>query len=71
MTSRDRLIENGKLNNYIIHNITWKTKSLLFNEIDLKVRNKYMHDIPEIYSHPSTEIDWKLANKLKSETEKI
>lgn len=63
--------ENGKLNNYIIHFITGKTKSLLFSEIDLKIRDRYKDKIPEIFSHPIVEMDWELANKLKSETEKI
>ena len=63
--------ESGKLNNYIIHFITGKTKSLLFNEIDKRIRNKYLKNVPEIYSHPITDMDWELANRLKSETEKI
>jgi len=64
-------LENGKLNNYTIHFITGKTKSILFNEIDLRIRNKYKEHIPEIYSHPITDMDWELSNRLKSETEKI
>jgi len=63
--------ENGKLNNYTIHFITGKTKSLLFTEIDLKIRDRYKDKIPEIYSHPIVDMDWELANKLKSDTEKI
>jgi len=63
--------ENGKINNYAIHYIAGKTKSLLFNEIDLRVRNKYKDNIPEIFSHPIINMDWDLANKLKSEIEKI
>ena len=63
--------ENDKLNNYTIHFITGKTKSLLFNEIDLRLRNKYEDNIPEIFSHPIINMDWELADKLKSETEKI
>ena len=64
-------MENGKLNNYTIQFITGKTKSILSNEIDLRPRNKYRENIPAIYSHPITDMDWELANKLKSETEKI
>ena len=64
-------LENGKINNYTIHFIAGKTKSLLFNEIDLKLRNKYKDNIPEIFSHPIINMDWELANKLKSEIEKI
>ena len=64
-------LEKGNLNNYTIHFITGKTKSLLFNEIDDRIRNKYPRNIPEIYSHPITDMDWELATRLKSETEKI
>ena len=63
--------EKGKLNNYTIHFITGKTKSLLFTEIDLRIRDRYKDKIPEIYSHPIVDMDWELANKLKSDTEKI
>lgn len=64
-------LENGKMINYIIHFITGKTKSILFNEIDLRIRNKYTENIPEMYSHPITDMDWELSNRLKSETEMI
>lgn len=64
-------LENGKLKKYTIHFITGKTKSLLFSEIDLRLRNKYVENIPEIYSHPIINMDWELANKLKADTEKI
>lgn len=63
--------ENGTINTYTIHYITGKTKSLLFSEIDLRLRNKYNDKTPEIYSHPIVDMDWELANKLKSDTEKI
>lgn len=63
--------EKGELKNYIIHFITGKTKSLLFSEIDLKLRDKYKDNIPEIFSHPIVDMDWELADKLKSDTEKI
>jgi len=63
--------ENGELINYNIHYITGKTKSLLFNEIDCKLREKYDDNIPEIFSHPIVNMDWQLANKLKSDIEKV
>lgn len=64
-------LDNGKLISYTIHFITGKTKSLLFNEIDKRIRNKHKKNIPEIYSHPITDMDWELATRLKTETEKI
>jgi uncharacterized protein involved in tolerance to divalent cations len=63
--------ENGTINNYTIHYIAGKTKSLLFNEIDLRIRDLYKNNIPEVFSQPIINMDWELANKLKSEIEKI
>lgn len=64
-------LEDEKIVNYDIHFITGKTKSLLFSKIDSRIRKKYKDGIPEIYSHPITDMDWQLADKLKSDTEKI
>jgi len=63
--------ENNEIKNHNIHYITGKTKSLLFNEIDFKLREKYSDNIPEIFSHPIVNMDWQLANKLKSDIEKV
>ena len=63
--------ENEKIKKYNIHYITGKTKSLLFQEIDHKLRDKYADNIPEIFSHPIVNMDWQLANKLKSGIEKV
>ena len=63
--------EKGQLKNYIIHFITGKTKSLLFSEIDSRLRYNYKDNIPEIFSHPIVNMDWELADKLRSDTEKI
>ena len=64
-------LENGEIKNYTIHYITGKTKSLLFSKIDARIREKYQDNIPEIFSNPITDMDWQLASKLKSGTEKI
>jgi len=63
--------KNDKLVSYTIHSISGKTKSLLFSEIDMRIRDKYKNNIPEIFSNPITDMDWELANKLKAKTEKI
>jgi uncharacterized protein involved in tolerance to divalent cations len=63
--------ENGEINNYTFHFIAGKTKSLLFMEIDLRLREMYKENIPEIFSHPIVNMDWQLADKLKSDIEKI
>ena len=64
-------LENKEIKTQNIHFITGKTKSLLFNEIDCKLREKYDDNIPEIFSHPIVNMDWQLANKLKSDIEKV
>ena len=64
-------MENEKVVSYKIHFITGKTKSLLFKEIDMRLRNMYKDDIPEIFSHPIVNMDWELSDKLKSSVEKI
>ena len=64
-------LENEEIKTRNIHFITGKTKSLLFNEIDCKLREKYDDNIPEIFSHPIVNMDWQLANKLKSDIEKV
>ena len=71
MNIRRNEFENGEINIYNIHFITGKTKSLLFKEIDLRLRDKYKDNVPEIFSHPIINMDWELADKLKSEIEKI
>ncbi len=63
--------ENGVLKNYNFHFITGKTKSLLFSEIDSRLREQYKDNTPEIFSHPIVNMDWELSDKLKSDTEKI
>jgi uncharacterized protein involved in tolerance to divalent cations len=63
--------ENGKIKNKTIHFITGKTKSLLFSDIDIRLRNLYNEKTPEIFSHPIVDMEWKLLDKLKSKTAKI
>ncbi len=48
-----------------------KTKSLLFCEIDKKLREKYPDNMPLLYSIPIVDMDWEQADQLISETAKI
>lgn len=48
-----------------------KTKGLLFNEIDLKLREKYPSNMPILYSLPITHMDWEQADELINKTVKI
>ena len=48
--------------------IMGKTKSLLFNLIDTKLRERYKDDMPILYSVPIVNMDWDQANELIKET---
>tara|TARA_R110002049_G_scaffold256629_3_gene432099 strand:- start:11586 stop:11906 length:321 start_codon:yes stop_codon:yes gene_type:complete len=48
-----------------------KTKGLLFNEIDLRLREQYPKNMPVFYSLPITHMDWEQADELISKTVKI
>ncbi len=48
-----------------------KTKALLFNTIDKKLREKYSDNMPILYSLPIVYMDWEQANELIEETTKI
>jgi hypothetical protein len=45
-----------------------KTKGLLFNDIDIALREKYNSNMPVIYSVPITHMDWEQADELMNKT---
>jgi uncharacterized protein involved in tolerance to divalent cations len=48
-----------------------KTKGLLFNDIDLLLREKYKENMPTLYSIAIVNMDWDQADELMTETLKI
>lgn len=48
-----------------------KTKGLLFNDIDLLLREKYGDNMPTLYSIAIVNMDWDQADELMAETLKI
>lgn len=48
-----------------------KTKGLLFNDIDLLLREKYGKEMPALYSIAIVNMDWDQADELMTETLKI
>ena len=48
-----------------------KTKALLFNTIDLLLKDKYGDKIPIIYSTPIVHMDWEQSKELVNEVAKI
>jgi uncharacterized protein involved in tolerance to divalent cations len=48
-----------------------KTKALLFNTIDQRLRKKYGDDLPTLYSVPIVQMDWRQSSELIEKTEKV
>jgi uncharacterized protein involved in tolerance to divalent cations len=48
-----------------------KTKGLLFNDIDLLLREKYSKNMPTLYSIAIVNMDWDQADELMAETLRI
>ena len=48
-----------------------RTKALLFDEIDKKLRETYPDDMPLLYSVPIVHMDWEQSDQLISNTAKV
>ena len=62
---------NGQLQSEKQTLIMGKTKSLLFNNIDERLREKYKDEMPDLYSVPIVNMDWEQTGKLMEETLKV
>jgi uncharacterized protein involved in tolerance to divalent cations len=62
---------DGKINTFQQTLILGKTKSLLFVEIDNRLREKYKDSMPVLYSIPIVQMDWEQANELISQTARV
>jgi len=51
--------------------ITAKTKALLFETINQKLREKYSYNMPILYSVPIVNMDWEQIKKLQSDIAKV
>lgn len=51
--------------------ITGRTKALLFNYIDEKLRERYPNNMPVLYSLAIVNMDWEQSNLLISKTAKV
>ena len=51
--------------------ITARTKALLFQKIDILIREHFGHNMPTVYSVPIVHMDWEQAEVLLKETEKV
>ncbi|WP_299223413.1 hypothetical protein [uncultured Aquimarina sp.] len=61
-------LENGTSRSTDQILIMGKTKALLFNTIDKKLRKKYRNEMPILYSLPIINMDWEQADELIKET---
>lgn len=65
------MIENGLPILKEKFEITAKTKSLLFNEIDQQLRLTCGKNLPEIYSTPILQMDWEQVNDMTKSVRNI
>ncbi|MDH7448334.1 hypothetical protein [Aquimarina sp. 2201CG14-23] len=61
-------LENGTAQSTNQTLIMGKTKALLFNTIDKKLREKFVDAMPILYSIPIINMDWEQADELIKET---
>ena len=67
---RIELLDN-ELSTKTIFLITGKTKALLYSSIEKRFREKFLADMPELYSLPIINMDWEQAEKLAQEVKKF
>jgi hypothetical protein len=70
VSTRERC-ENGTVQSLRKILIMGKTKALLFKVIDKRIREKYDHDMPVLFSVPILDMDWEQADRLVNETAKV
>ena len=63
--------ENGTFQSLEQIFIMGKTKALLFNVIDKRLREKYDQDMPVLFSVPIVNMDWQQADELVNETARV
>lgn len=63
--------ESGKINNQTGTRLMGRTKALLFNYIDSKLRELYPKDMPILYSVPIVHMDWEQSHQLINKTAKV
>ena len=62
--------KDGKFHSIDQALVMGRTKSLLFNYIDQKLRKRYPDDMPLVYSVAIVNMDWEQSNLLISKTAK-
>lgn len=63
--------QDGKFKSINKTMIMGKTKSLLFEYIDKKLREKYPNRMPILYSVPIVNMDWEQSDMLIKQTAKV
>jgi uncharacterized protein involved in tolerance to divalent cations len=70
-TKMRRRLKDGTFETHPQTLVIGKTKGLLFNDIDLLLREKYEENMPTLYSIAIVNMDWDQADELMTETLKI
>jgi uncharacterized protein involved in tolerance to divalent cations len=63
--------ESGDFRTDIRIRLMGRTKALLFNDIDKKLREKFPNEMPLLYSVPIVHMDWEQSDQLISNTAKV
>jgi len=62
---------NEKVEYTKVYLLSAKTKSLLFQKIDTLLKSELQNKMPELYSLPIVQMDWKQAEHLTELTQKV
>jgi uncharacterized protein involved in tolerance to divalent cations len=65
------VLEKGKLKSEPLFILTGKTKALLFSVIEKKFHDLFGNTMPELYSLPIVNMEWKQAEVLAEKIRKI
>ena len=71
-----RAVKTSSLKDGVLHEekqylVLGKTKALLFDTIDRKLKEIYGDDLPTLYSVPIVQMDWDQTSELKERTAKV
>jgi uncharacterized protein involved in tolerance to divalent cations len=65
------LLKNNEIVYLKIFLLSAKTKALLFPKIEKLFRDTFANNAPELYSIPIVQMDWKQAEQLTEEVQKV
>lgn len=63
--------QEGSLRFHNIHQLTAKSKALLFTTIQKRLQQEFAPNMPELYSIPIVNMDWEQAEKLVKDLQPV